>query len=78
MEALSMDADYPSVDLDRCIGCGVCSSKCPSGAIELKSKDNKYIPPKNTDAMYKKILMERIGIGGMLKTFPKIILQQKI
>ena len=78
MEALSMDADYPSVDLDRCIGCGVCSSKCPSGAIEIKSKDSKYIPPKNTDAMYKKILMERIGIGGMLKTFPKIILQQKI
>jgi len=73
-----MDADYPSVDLDRCIGCGVCSSKCPSGAIELKSKDKKNIPPKNTDAMYKKILMERIGIGGMLKTFPKIILQQKI
>ena len=24
MEALSIDADYSSVDLDRCIGCGAC------------------------------------------------------
>jgi ferredoxin len=78
MEALSMDADYPFVDLDRCIGCGVCVSTCPRDAIELKSKDKKYVPPKDTDAMYKKILVERIGVGGMLKTFPKIILQQKI
>ena len=78
MEALSIDADYASVDLDRCIGCGVCVSTCPSNAIELKRKDSKYIPPKDTDAMYKKILMERIGIGGMLKTIPKIIFHQKI
>ena len=28
--------------------------------------------------MYKKILMERIGIGGMLKTIPKIVLRLKI
>jgi len=78
MEALSIDADYASVDLDRCIGCGACVSTCTSNAIELKRKDSKYIPPKDTDAMYKKILMERIGIGGMLKTIPKIIFKQKI
>jgi len=78
MEALSIENDYSSVDLDRCIGCGVCISTCPNNAIELKKKDKKYIPPKDHDAMYKKILMERIGIGGMIKTIPKIILQQKI
>jgi Pyruvate/2-oxoacid:ferredoxin oxidoreductase delta subunit len=78
MEALSTDADYSSVNLDRCIGCGVCVSTCPNNAIELMRKDSKYIPPKDSDAMYKKILMERIGIAGMLKTIPKIILRQKI
>ena len=78
MEAISVDDGYSNVDLDRCIGCGVCVSKCSNNAIELKKKESKYIPPKDSEAMYKKILMERIGIGGMLKTLPKILLGQKI
>jgi len=78
MEALSINDNYSSVNLDRCIGCGVCVSTCPNNAIELKKKDKNYVPPKDQDAMYKKILMERIGIWGMIKTIPKIILQQKI
>jgi len=78
MEALSVDTDISTVDLDRCIGCGVCVSTCPNKAMELKRKDSIYVPPKDTDAMYKKILMERIGVGGMLKTIPKIIMRQKI
>ena len=78
MDALEMQDDAPSVDLDRCIGCGVCVSTCKSGAYELKAKDSKWVPPKDTDALYKKILVERIGIGGMLKTLPKMIFHQKI
>ena len=78
MDAVEMQDDAPSVDLDRCIGCGVCVSKCKSGAYELVTKDAKWIPPKDTDALYKKILVERIGFGGMLKTLPKMIFHQKI
>jgi Na+-translocating ferredoxin:NAD+ oxidoreductase subunit B len=78
MDAISADDRYATVDLNRCIGCGVCVSKCPTNAIELKKKESKYVPPKDSDAMYKKILMERIGIGGMLKTIPKIIFGRKI
>ena len=78
MDAISADEEYAAVDLDRCIGCGVCVSKCPTNAVELKKKEGKYVPPKDSDAMYKKILMERIGVGGMLKTIPKIIFGQKI
>ena len=78
MEAISADEGTANVDLNRCIGCGVCVTKCPTDAIELKQKENKYVPPKNSDAMYKKILMERIGVGGMMKTIPKIVFGQKI
>lgn len=78
MEAISADDGYSLVDLDRCIGCGVCVPSCSSNAIELKQKDHKYVPPKDIDAMYQKILTERIGLGGMLKTLPKIIFRQKI
>jgi len=78
MDALEMEDDNPIIDLDRCIGCGVCVSTCKSGAYELKTKDVKHVPPKDTDALYKKILVERIGFGGMLKTLPKMIFHQKI
>ena len=78
MDGLEMEDDSPSVDLDRCIGCGVCVSTCKSGAYELIAKDTKHVPSKDSEAMYKKILVERIGIGGMLKTLPKMIFHQKI
>lgn len=78
MDAISADEEYAAVNLDRCIGCGVCVVKCPTNAVALKKKESKYVPPKDSDAMYNKILMERIGFGGMLKTIPKIIFGQKI
>jgi H+/Na+-translocating ferredoxin:NAD+ oxidoreductase subunit B len=78
MEALSLIDDISTADLDRCIGCGICVSKCTSGAIKLKDKSEKYILPKDHDAMYQKILLERIGLSGMLKVMPKAILGMKI
>lgn len=78
MDAIFENNGYATVDLNRCIGCGVCVTKCPTNAIEMKKKESKYVPPKDSDAMYKKILMERIGVRGMLKTIPKIVFGQKI
>ncbi|MBT7085610.1 MAG: 4Fe-4S binding protein [Desulfobacterales bacterium] len=78
MEALALVDDFSTVDPDRCIGCGVCVPKCPSDAITLKNKVNKFIPPKDHDSMYQKILLERIGMLGMLKVIPKAILGKKI
>ena len=78
MEALSLVNEIAIVDYDRCIGCGVCVSKCPSSAIALKKKYDEYVPPKNHEKMYQKILMERIGVLGMLKMMPRAVLGKKI
>jgi Fe-S-cluster-containing hydrogenase component 2 len=78
LEALSMENDGTTVDLDRCIGCGVCAAACPAGAIALHAKGDPYVPPKDHDALYKKILRERVGTLGMLKMVPGIVLKRKI
>jgi ferredoxin len=78
MEALSLVNDVATVDYDRCIGCGVCVSKCPSSAIELKKKQHEYVPPKNHERMYQKILLEKIGVLGMLRMMPQAVLGKKI
>jgi hypothetical protein len=46
--------------------------------MKLIKKSDKFIPPKNHDSMYQKILYERIGVSGMLKVIPKAILGMKI
>lgn len=38
MEALSMTGEKVLLDADRCIGCGLCVTTCPSGALTLKRK----------------------------------------
>ena len=38
MGALSPDGDRVAYDADRCIGCGLCVSTCPSGALTLERK----------------------------------------
>ena len=48
------------VNRDRCIGCGVCVSKCPDKAIKLKLKEDIIEPPKNTAATYLKIMNKKV------------------
>jgi electron transport complex protein RnfB len=78
MEAIVFSDNVAKVDHNRCIGCGVCVSKCPSDAIALRKKNRKIIPPRNQDSMYRRIMLERIGIMGVLKMVPKIIMGKKI
>ncbi|UCD56775.1 MAG: 4Fe-4S binding protein [Candidatus Hydrogenedentota bacterium] len=49
MEAIDGRGDYYEVNLERCIGCGVCVVTCPSGALSLQQKDEAQIdvPPDN-------------------------------
>ena len=78
MEALSIVNEVSTVDLNRCIGCGVCVTDCTGSAIMLKAKDKKHVPPETRDDLYKKIMVERFGMMGMLKMMPKMLLGRKI
>ncbi|WP_010648845.1 4Fe-4S binding protein [Oceanobacillus massiliensis] len=45
-EAITLDADSgaPTIDPNRCIACGICASRCPSGAIYFKTFGEKEQP----------------------------------
>ena len=52
MDALSMgDDDTPLVNLDRCIGCGVCATGCPSEAIVMEERGDIPVPPMDRKAL---------------------------
>jgi formate hydrogenlyase subunit 6/NADH:ubiquinone oxidoreductase subunit I len=41
------DDEVPKVDLDRCFGCAVCATGCPSEAIVMDAKPDFAVPPKD-------------------------------
>ncbi len=64
MDAIVMEDDAAVVNLDRCIGCGVCVPVCPSGALALvkKAEAEQYVPPENTFTTYLTMAQERGNI----------------
>ena len=62
MAAIRVD-DVAHIDLDRCIGCGLCVTDCPTGALVLvqKAEKNRYLPPKNAVETYLKMAQERMA-----------------
>ncbi len=62
MDARGSDGGVTLVDRDRCIGCGLCVSSCPTGAIRLAAKAEPIVPSRSSNALYLKILKERVGL----------------
>ena len=65
MDAIQMKGDVAVIDLNRCIGCGLCAPACVAHAIDLVRKDEKdcYVPPAYIDETYMRIAQER----GLIK-----------
>jgi ferredoxin len=66
------------VDLDRCIGCGVCVPVCPSDALRLAPKEHPAAPPKDVRALYGRIMTERFGLLGTAKRIGKALLGRQV
>jgi len=66
------------VDLGRCIGCAICVTTCPSGALKLEEKATPRVPPDGTQALYMQLLQDRYGPIGMLKLAAKKALGMKV
>jgi len=52
-----MEGGLPQVNLDRCIGCGVCVRFCPSTALYLERRDWRQFVPKDS---VERVILEAI------------------
>jgi electron transport complex protein RnfB len=78
MEAISIEGKVASVDLDRCIGCGLCTSTCQANAIRLLKKEKETVPAKDHFSLYRKIMLERLKPFDKLKIIGKVMMGSKI
>jgi electron transport complex protein RnfB len=78
MDAVSPEGGKALIDSGRCIGCGLCVTTCVSNAVNLVRKIKETVPPKDHDAMYRKIMMEKAGVVGALKMMGKSLFGGKI
>jgi len=78
MEALGAGDGATAVDLDRCIGCGVCVPTCPTGAVRLRAKTQETVPPRDIKALYGRIMTERFGLLGTAIRIGKALIGRPI
>ena len=65
MEALWLGDGHAVHDPDRCIGCGLCITTCPTGALSLVRKPESAQPgvPKNVTEHYLRLGQARGKLG---------------
>jgi len=68
MHAIEMKNDLAVVDIDTCIGCGLCVSACPVNAMILVRRREPPDIPATRDDLGIKVLTEK----GKLEHFLKI------
>lgn len=66
MEALHVDDEKAALNLDRCIGCGLCVSTCPTESLSLVRKTEQPYVPKDITETSLRMLKTR-GKGGLTK-----------
>jgi Fe-S-cluster-containing hydrogenase component 2 len=78
MEAITNLEGKAVVDRSRCIGCALCVTTCPSGALRLEPNEKPRIPPDDTKALYLQMWQDRYGPWGMAKIGMRKMLGLKI
>jgi len=65
VEALSVSAGRLLVDAGKCLGCGLCVTACPEGALQMTLRENPPKVYKDNDALYRSIYAESaLGLLG--------------
>lgn len=69
MKAIEIKDDTAIVDIEKCIGCGLCVTGCPTGAVELFEREQMPLVPAMAQEMTLKVLQEK----GRFDKFMKIM-----
>jgi electron transport complex protein RnfB len=67
LELTNQTGKVAEVNLDRCIGCGVCAYKCPSRSLGLVRKPSEHPPPKTGRDWFMQFLADTGGV----QAFPR-------
>ena len=70
MEALHLNNKKAALDLNRCIGCGLCVTTCPTHSLSLVRKPKRKQPYVPKDMMDTNIKLGKargkLGVGKMV------------
>jgi formate hydrogenlyase subunit 6/NADH:ubiquinone oxidoreductase subunit I len=59
MTDIGNGSEIPEVNKQICIGCGVCVSSCPTGALTMTQRTDSYVPPGNKMEQLMRIASEK-------------------
>jgi formate hydrogenlyase subunit 6/NADH:ubiquinone oxidoreductase subunit I len=54
-----MEGDYPVVDGESCIGCGICANFCPTEVMKMQEREKKVMPPKTYKELMIRLMKEK-------------------
>lgn len=66
VEAMTMGEDGPEITAAKCLGCGLCVTGCPLGAMKLTRREGAKTPAKSTKEMGMRVLMEKGKLNQFL------------